>query len=464
MQNPQAPSFERTHFVGVAGTGMSALALYLSGKGLRVSGSDRALDNGTHEDVRARLEAAGIEITPQNGSGIDKNVRVVTSTAVEAAISDLVKAHKLGLNVLHRSELLGLIANDATTIAITGTNGKSTVVGMVFQILRSAGRDPSVLTGGPLLCLEGPANIGNAYAGTGPLVIEADESDKSLVQYHPQVGVILNLERDHDEPEAFLDAFRLFCNQTRERVVLGPSRRLDAFRENALSFDFCDNANAALTAHDIHLHTNSAQFILSLDEATVPFTLNQPGEHNVHNAVAAVAACVAIGIPLRDCQKGLAEFSGLYRRLQRRSPDDAAIEVFDDFAHNPWKIAAAVKTACSRSERVWAVFQPHGFAPARLMRDELVQQLKPILRPNDRFFLSEIYFAGGSAKKTLSSRDLVNDLNEAGVSATFSETLADIGRIIRAEAQPGDVVLVMGARDPALSELAHELGRECLRE
>lgn len=464
MQNPQAPSFDRTHFVGVAGTGMSALALYLAGKGQTVSGSDRALDNNTLADVRSRLSEAGIDIIPQDGSGVSHNTRVITSTAVEAQIPDLAKAHELGLTILHRSELLGMIANDATTVAITGTNGKSTVVGMVFQILRSAGRDPSILTGGPLLCLESPSNIGNAHAGSGPLIIEADESDKSLVRYHPEVGVILNLERDHDEPEAFLDSFRIFCNQTQGCVVVGPGVRLDTFRDGALNFRFDSNLDAEITTGDILLGRDAATFTIHMAGNSVPFTVNQPGEHNVRNAVAAIAACVALGVPLDDCRAGLAAFNGLYRRLQRTSPANATIEVFDDFAHNPWKIAAAVKTACSRGDRVWAVFQPHGFAPARLMRDELTHQLLPILRPHDRFFLSEIYFAGGSAQKTLSSKDMVADLVNAGVPATFGESLQEIGATIRADMKPGDVILIMGARDPALSELAHDLGRECHRE
>lgn len=456
---------DRTHFVGVAGVGMSALALYLTQAGCEVTGSDRALDQGSFPDIREKLEKAGIRVVPQDGRGVSERTRVITSTAVEAEIPDLVRARDLSVELLHRSELLGLLANSAKTLAITGTNGKSTVVGMIFQILRDAGLDPSVITGGALLSLESPKNIGNAHRGKGPLVIEADESDKSLVRYTPEVGVILNLERDHDEPEAFMESFQAFCHQTSGRVVIGPGNRLDRFRQGALSFGLTQGTDAAIAPRDINIEQDASHFTISMaNENPVAFTVNQPGAHNLANGVAAISACVALGVPLSDCRKGLAAFDGLHRRLQRTSPEDSPVEVFDDFAHNPWKIAAAVQTACSRGERVWAVFQPHGFAPARLMRDELVRQLHPILRPDDHFILSEIYYAGGAARKTLSSKDMVDDLVAAGVPAHFGESHRAICEQIRTNARPGDVVLIMGARDPGLSQMAHELGGAFLRE
>ncbi|MEO6461767.1 MAG: Mur ligase domain-containing protein, partial [Candidatus Eisenbacteria bacterium] len=196
--DPAGPG--RFHYAGVGGSGMSALAQFQVRLGGRASGSDRSFDQGGRDEAMAQLEAAGVTLFPQDGSGARGAdcVALVVSTAVEDTVPDLAVALERRLPILHRSELLARFVATERTIAVSGTSGKSSVVAMIFEALRGAGRDPSVITGGDLEALKAEGLWGNAWKGRSDLlVIEADESDGSLVRYEPAVGVVLNLQRDH---------------------------------------------------------------------------------------------------------------------------------------------------------------------------------------------------------------------------------------------------------------------------
>src|SRR4030095_2592723 len=196
--------FQNPFFIGVAGTGMSALAQYLQGIGNNVSGSDRYFKEGEFNETKEKLEAEGIKCFLQDGSGInDKTDLVVVSTAIEDTVFEVQKAMQLNIPIIKRSELLALIAESKRTIAIGGTSGKSTTVAMLFEMLSYAGMQPNLVTGAGLVSLIKKGKIGNAAAGKGEwLIIEADESDGSIIQYHPEVGVLLNIDKDHkDLPE-----------------------------------------------------------------------------------------------------------------------------------------------------------------------------------------------------------------------------------------------------------------------
>ena len=213
----------RLHFAGVAGSGMSALAQFVAMKGGHASGSDRSFDRGQRPEERTQLEALGVTIHSQNGAGLEGDCSaLIVSTAVEEEVPDVAAARRLGVPVLHRSELLAHLVARYRTVAVTGTSGKSTTVAMVFEILRGVGRDPSVITGGELVALQREGLWGNAWVGRSDiLVIEADESDGSVVRYHPAVGVVLNLQRDHKEMDTVAEMFRVFRAQVREAIVLG---------------------------------------------------------------------------------------------------------------------------------------------------------------------------------------------------------------------------------------------------
>ncbi|MBP1626104.1 MAG: UDP-N-acetylmuramate--alanine ligase [Holophagaceae bacterium] len=439
------------HFAGVAGSGMSALVQFLAMKGIPVSGSDRSFDRGQRPEARAQLERLGIRILPQDGSGVAAASGVVYSTAVEEDVPDFAEARRLGVPLLHRSELLAHLVGCHRTIAITGTSGKSTTTAMVFEILRGAGKDPSVITGGELPSLQGEGLWGNAWAGASDLlVIEADESDGTVVRYHPAVGLILNLQKDHKEPEAVAELFRVFRAQAREAFVVGEASNLAEFAPGAIVFG--QGERAKVRAEEVSLTAEGSSFRVK----DTLFQLPAPGRHNLENALAAIAACRTVGVPLKDMVEPLGAFQGVARRFQVLG-ERRGVQVVDDFGHNPAKVAASIRTAQLRAHRVLAVYQPHGYAPTRFLRKDFVQTFATELRPEDRFWMLEIFFAGGSAQRDFSSSDLVAEIAARGRAAEFAPSRDWLVERLAAEAREGDLILVMGARDPSLTELARRI-------
>jgi len=447
-------SAPRYHFVGVGGSGMSALAEYHARRGGKASGSDRAFDRGERPDVRRALEAVGVAISPQDGSGVPADCdAVIVSTAVETTIPDVRRARDLGLPILHRSELLARFVAERRTIAVTGTSGKSTTVAMIFTILDHAGRGPSLITGGPLVALRERGATGSAWAGDGKLlVIEADESDGSLVHYAPWCAVVLNLQRDHREPEEVARDLAVFLERTTGPRLVGDGQRLDALAGGAVRFGL--RSGTRWRPEGVRLRPDGATFTLD----GVAFSLPVPGRHNVLNAAAAVAAAAAAGVSLEEAAEALRGFGGVARRFQVVG-QAAGVTVVDDFAHNPDKIRAAVAAARLRADggRILAVFQPHGFGPTRFLLDDLVAAFREALLPGDVLWLAPIYYAGGSVTRDVSSADLAAPLAADGRDARVVADRLQLPSLVAAEARGGDVVLVMGARDPTLSDLAREI-------
>jgi UDP-N-acetylmuramate--alanine ligase len=461
-QPASAPSLEYCHFSGLAGGGMSALAQYLRFSGQRVSGSDRLFDsdpeNKEAAEKRAYFTEHGIGVFPQDGSGLTpEHTALVVSTAIEAGSPEILRAQALGIPVLHRSELLSRLCADKKTVAVAGTSGKSTVSGMAWHVLESGGLQPSLITGANLPSLQERGLLGNAYVGKGAwLVIEADESDGSLTRYLPEVALLLNIEKDHQEVSALMPLFRTFRAQSKRAVINQSDMRCLGLKR--LGDVFFDRSSAAGTGlKDLVLNDWGSTF--ALDGAR--FELSVPGRHNVENALAAIALGRTLGISFDDCARGLRNFKGVERRFVRVG-EARGVTVIDDFAHNPAKVRAALETARALSAkgggRLLAVFHPHGFAPMKLMGRDIMDAAAAALRPEDRFYLPEIYYAGGTADKTISSADLVDHLNGIpGVprgAGTFLKTKAAVAKALAAEARAGDVILSMGARDPDLGAFA----------
>jgi UDP-N-acetylmuramate--alanine ligase len=211
-------NFKNVFFIGIAGVGMSAIAQYLAGVGKNVAGSDRYFKEGEYNETKEKLEAEGIKCFLQNGEGITNETDlVVVSTAIEDTVAEVQKTKQLNIPVLKRSEVLSLIAKSKKTIAVGGTSGKSTTSAMLFDILQHAGMQPSIISGAGLTSIIKEGKIGNAKVGAGDwLVIEADESDGSIVQYHPEVGLLLNVDKDHQEIDELMEIFTTFKNNTKE--------------------------------------------------------------------------------------------------------------------------------------------------------------------------------------------------------------------------------------------------------
>lgn len=449
---PDPRGERRFHYAGLGGSGMSALAQFQVMTGGKASGSDRAFDHGERTTLRSQLERLGIEVLPQDGSGLGPDcAALVVSTAVEDEVPDVVAARARDIPIIHRSELLAHFVAAYRSIAVTGTSGKSTVTAMIFAILSGAGRDPSVITGGDMPELLAQDLPGNAFAGESDLlVVEADESDGSLVRYAPAVGVILNLQRDHKEIAEVAAMFATLRARSREALVVGDTENLDQFSGGALRFGLGPRAD--VRGENVELGPDSSRFSVGGSQ----FELPAPGAHNVENALAAIATCRALGVTLDDMVDPLADFTGIGRRFQTVGKA-RGVEVIDDFAHNAEKIAAAIRTAKLRAERVVAIYQPHGYGPTRFLRSDFVATFSRELGPDDGLFMLEVFYAGGTATRDFSSADIAAEIAAQGTNAAFAPSRDWLVERIAQTAEPDNLVLVMGARDPSLSELARAI-------
>jgi len=448
--------FKTFFFIGVAGTGMSAIAQYLAGTGKAVSGSDRFFAPNVYNETQEKLEAAGIQCFLQNGDGINEHTElVVVSTAVEDTVFEVQKAKSLGIPIIKRSELLAIIANSKRTIAIGGTSGKSTTSAMLFDILKFAGLQPSIISGAGLVSIIKEGKIGNAEVGAGEwLVIEADESDGSIVQYHPEVGLLLNIDKDHQEIAELMNIFGQFKSNTRELFIVNQSNALSQKLSVNANHDFStdENIEAGYQAKDFH----QSGFTIQYSIAGVLFSINTVGKHNMENALAATSVANQLGVDLQVCADALKYYEGIYRRHQVLG-QKKGVWVIDDYAHNPAKCAASIAACQYIAPKVIAWFQPHGYGPTRFLRNDFVKDIAAVLRPSDEIWMSEIYYAGGTAVKDISANDLITDLKQLGSNAFFIENRTDLVTAIQPHLEEGCVLLLMGARDPGLEKFGKEV-------
>ncbi|HLO39278.1 MAG TPA: Mur ligase domain-containing protein [Lacibacter sp.] len=445
--------FKNVFFIGVAGTGMSAIAQYLKGIGKDASGSDRYFHPGEPNETKEKLEAEGIRCFLQNGEGITNATDlVVVSTAVEDTVEEVIKAKQLNIPIIKRAELLAIIARSKKTIAVGGTSGKSTTSAMLFDILQHADMQPSIISGAGLTSIIKEGKIGNAKVGKGEwLVIEADESDGSIVNYTPEVGLLINIDKDHKEIDTLIEIFEQFKKNTSQFFVVNQShalaKKLSANSKHNFSVDVSDDA--AYHATDF----KQEGFSISFQINNVPFTLNSVGKHNMENALAAATVAHLIGVPLETAAEALKSYEGIYRRHQIIGQKNN-VWLIDDYAHNPAKCAASIEACQPIAKKIIAWFQPHGYGPTKFLRNDFVEEISRVLRPQDEIWMSEIFYAGGTAVKDISSNDLINDLKAKGSQAFFVENRNDLVAALRPHFTEDCVLLLMGARDPGLEQFA----------
>jgi UDP-N-acetylmuramate--alanine ligase len=447
--------FKRPFFMGIAGSGMSALAQYLQGSGMQVSGSDRFFAPGVNNKVQDQLEAEGIKCFMQDGSGIDDETDIVViSTAVEENVPELIKARSQGITVLKRSELLALIAKSKKTIAVAGTSGKSTTAAMLFEILEYAGMDPGIISGAGLVNLIVQGKIGNAKVGKGEwLVIEADESDGSIVEYEPEIGLLLNIDKDHQEIGELLDLFAKFKSNSKYFSVNQGHSLTRSFSQDVQQ-DFSTNGDVYAGYMSTDFRQEGLNIYFSIQGQS--FHLEQVGKHNMENALAATTIANSIGVSLSKCAAGLEHYQGIFRRHQVFGSKHGVM-LIDDYAHNPVKCAASIAACQPIARRVIGWFQPHGYKPTKFLRAEFVKEIAAVMRPADEIWMSEIFYAGGTAVKDISSEDLINDLKASGKQAFFVERREEFLERVRPHLDDQCVLLLMGARDPSLEEFANNV-------
>ena len=450
--------FRNPFFIGVAGVGMSAIAQYLKGIGKNVSGSDRFFADGEYNEIKDKLEADLIRCFVQNGDGISETTDlIVVSTAIEDTVAEVQKAKQLNIPILKRSELLSLIAASKKTIAVGGTSGKSTTSAMLFDILEYAGLQPSIISGAGLISIIKQGKIGNAKVGTGDwLVIEADESDGSIVQYKPEIGLLLNIDKDHQEIDELMRVFRIFKNNSKNFVV-NQSHPLARQLSQEIQQDFSTNPD--IHAGYIATDFNQQGLVINFKIQGVAFRLNIVGKHNMENALAAVTIANGLGVSLEICAQALRSYEGIYRRHQVYGKKNG-VWLIDDYAHNPVKCAAAMEACQPVAPKVIAWFQPHGYKPTKFLREDFVNEIAGVLRPEDEIWMSEIFYAGGTAVKDISANDLIDDLKFLGKQAFFVENRNDFLAAVRPHFTENCVLLLMAARDPSLEQFAKQTWKD----
>ncbi len=444
-------------FCGISGSGMSALAQILKLSGYNVRGSDRSFDQGHDLAQKQALESLGITIYPQDGSAITPEVDCLyTSTAVEDTIPDVKAAKEHNVPIKQRFDLLAeLFHGYPHGVAVGGTSGKTTTTAMIGYILDTLGKNPCVINGGLLLNYQNQKGIPNYIFNHGDIcVIEADESNGSIESYHPYISVINNIGIDHKPVAELQKLFQNFADRTKFGIVIN-----DDCPE-------CRNITASVPVVRFSLRNPQAEFYAS-DLTNLPhgisykldgqtFKLNLIGAFNVANALAAIAACSLLGVDKFAAAKALEGFLGTHRRLEVVGTKNG-ITVIDDFAHNPDKIAASMQALKNYEGRVIVMFQPHGFSPMRFMGKEIINAFCQTMDKNDILLMPEIYFAGGTVTRDISSADFIRQAQEQHCQAHFCQTRAEVKDFILKHAQTGDRIVIMGARDNTLPDFCREI-------
>src|SRR6476661_1665803 len=405
-------------FSGIGGSGMLPLASIVRAGGARVAGSDRSLDAGRTPHKFDYLRSLGIQLFPQDGSGLQDGMTLVTSAAVEANVPDVVRAKELGLAHLTRPEFLALLLNSAQrSVAVGGTSGRSTVTGMIGWILHACHRQPTVMNGAVMKnFVTASAPFASALVGDPELFVsEVDESDGSIALYRPEIAVLTNISLDHKEMAELRQLFAGFLNAAKKAVLNldDPETRILADgvpAESVIGYGF-DSPGAVLMGKDLQLQPDGVTFAVEADGERHDVRLGVPGRHNASNALAALAAARALGVRIEDAASALSRFEGLKRRLETVGAA-GGVTVIDDFAHNPDKIAATLETLTAQPGRLLIMFQPHGFGPLAKMGDELAATFANGLRPGDRLYLPDPVYQGGTVEKSRGSDWLAEEVGK----------------------------------------------------
>jgi len=437
------PSFagRRLHFVGIGGAGMSGLALVARALGAEVGGSDRAESSYTE-----RLRAAGIEPTlGHSAANVPDGAQLVVSTAIAEDNPELVRARDEGLRVLHRADLLAELTRLKRSIVISGTHGKTTTAAMAAHVLLRCGREPAYVVGGELRA----ARTHAAWGAGEWLVVEADESDRSFLKLDSELAVVTNVELDHHatyrSPRELQAAFAEFVAPAQTAIAWARAG-VDA----AVTYGV---GEGGLAAQDLELLPLGSRFTVD----GVRIRLRVPGEHNVLNALAALAACREAGVELAEAAPALEDFTGAARRFEEHGATTGGARIFDDYAHHPTEVRATLEAARTlEPRRLVACFQPHLYSRTR----ELAHEFGQALALADLVVVLDVYPARERAEDYpgVSGLTVARTAADAacGRPVWWLPGMDDAERMLRERLREGDVLLTLGAGD--VVRLAERLG------
>jgi UDP-N-acetylmuramate--alanine ligase len=441
---------DRPHFIGIGGAGMSGIAKILAQRGAQVAGSD-----SRESETAAALRALGatVHIGHDAAHLAQDATAVVVSSAIRADNPELAAARERGVPVVHRSDALAALMEGTRPIAVAGTHGKTTTTSMLAVALGALGLDPSYAIGGDL---DAPGS--NAHHGGGEIfVAEADESDRSFHTYAPEVAIVLNVELDHHANYASLeeihDSFETFVGKVRPGGTLVisadqpgavelTSRVRDIGGLRIVTVGEAENADVRIMK--INPRGLTSEVTVLLDGRMLTFTVSVPGRHYAGNAVAALAAGIAIGAPARNLASALAKYTGVKRRLQLKG-EAAGVQVIDSYAHHPTEMAADLEAIRSAADggRVLVVFQPHLFSRTR----ELGVEMGGALALADASVVLDVYPAREDPIPGVTSAVVIDAARAAGADVTAESDRDAAAAVVAGMAKPGDLVLTMGAGD-----------------
>lgn len=456
---------EHVHFVGIGGSGMSAIAKVMVEMGYKVSGSDIQ-----EHEITKQLQTQGVRIYSQHEA---ENVRgadyVVYSSGIPKDNVEIVTANQQSIPLLHRSQALAQLLNQKEGIAVTGAHGKTTTSSMISLMMSHAGLDPTFLIGGEVL------DFGfNARAGKSDYVIaEADESDGSFLKYYPKHAIITNIEADHLENyngdfENLKDAYIQFINQIKSEGTLlycmdDPinhelmekeelKKLLQEKEMNVISYGI-DSEYSVLQAQDVILLNRSSQCsIYYHNQKLGELRLKVPGKHNILNALACIGLGLKIGISFEQMKEALLKFVGAKRRFQVVS-EEKDILIVDDYAHHPTEIMATIDAAKSTGRKIFAIFQPQRYTRTYF----LLEAFSYAFAEADHVIIADIYSPAGEVPiKGVSGKELAQRIHaNCNPNTMFLARQEEILDYLIKKVQPGDLVLTMGAGD--IWKLAYQL-------
>ncbi|HPD47107.1 MAG TPA: UDP-N-acetylmuramate--L-alanine ligase [Anaerohalosphaeraceae bacterium] len=447
MDTPVAA--RRYHFIGAGGIGMSGLARLLVKNCAIVSGSDM-------EDsaVIRHLRDIGADIhTGHSADHLPQDLEaVVISAAIKESNPELAAARKKGCTIRKYAEMLGELMDCYDGIAVCGTHGKSTTSGWLAHLMTCAGADPSYIVGADIPQLGGSSGVGDSDI----FIAEACEYDRSFLNLHPEIGVILNIEQDHldyyrDEDE-IVKAFIKFAQGIRPSGVLivngqdvNLERLLDALDDDRTCLTFGLDETCDFNARNIALVDGLYEFDVCRGQTLLGRTrISVPGRHNIFNALAVIAASITAGIETDKVMRFVGEFTGMDRRLMLKAQCSGII-ILDDYAHHPTEIRASLEAIRSRWQprRIWCVFQPHQYSRTRFLIDDFAESFKLA----DVTIVPEIYFVRDTEenKRLVNAEVLVDRVRKTGAEAIYINDFAGICEYLKAHVQSGDLVVTMGA-------------------
>ena len=450
------------HFVGIGGISMSGLAEILIDKGYTVSGSD-----AKESEATIHLASLGAKVFyGHDASNIsDDTEYLVYTAAVKADNPELVAAKEKGICTMTRAQLLGQIMKKYdTAISVAGTHGKTTTTSMLSEVMMAAEYDPTVLVGGMLSSIKGNVRVGQSKY----LITEACEYTNSFHSFFSTVEVILNVREDHmdffKDIDDIRNSFKEFTRQLDEKGVLiinGAIEDLSYFTEDLKcpykTFGMEENKSDYFPANIVYDDHACASFDVMMrvvnceggvcrlagNANVAHIALKVPGEHNVCNALAAFATARAIGIPVEQIERGLANYTGTDRRFQYKGTFNG-VSVVDDYAHHPDEIRATLTAAKNYPhKKLWCVFQPHTYTRTKAFMKEFAQALSLA----DEVVLAKIYAAREKDTLGISSQDLANEIEKLGKSVVYLPTFEEIEEFLKKNCESGDLLITMGAGD-----------------